>query len=67
MYKTDETYRDIIIKKISDMPEPKLQEILDFIDFLRSKIIEEDDSILKVAGCLSGDALTSKDIEEELL
>lgn len=66
MHQTDETFQNRIIEKIADMPNYKLQEIIDFIDFLRSKRQENEDSILRVAGCLSGVALTAKDIEEEL-
>lgn len=66
MHQTNETFKEKILEKIADLPEYKLKEIVDFIDFLRSKKEENEDPILRVAGCLSGSALTAKEIEEEL-
>jgi len=66
MHQTDGTFQEKILKKIADLPDYKLQELLDFIDFLRSKKEENEDPILKVAGCLSGSASTAQEIEENL-
>ncbi len=55
-----------LLEKISDLPEAKLQEVLDFVDFLRSRMPEDEDPILNVAGCLSGTPLSGSEIEEEL-
>jgi hypothetical protein len=55
-----------LLEKISDLPEAKLQEVLDFVDFLRSREPEVEDPILNVAGCLSGTPLSGSEIEEEL-
>ena len=58
--------RENLLEKISDLPETKLQEVLDFVDFLRSRKSEVEDPILNVAGCLSGTPLSGSEIEEEL-
>ena len=58
--------KENLFDKISDLPEAKLQEVLDFVDFLRSRKSEVEDPILKVAGCLSGTSLSGSEIEEEL-
>lgn len=58
--------KENLLDKISDLPEAKLQEVLDFVDFLRSRKSEVEDPILKVAGCLSGTPLSGSEIEEEL-
>jgi len=36
------------------------------VDFLATRKREEEDQILKVAGCLSGSPLSAEEIEEEL-
>lgn len=58
--------REKILEKIADLSDYKLKEVLDFIEFLRSKREENEDPILKVAGCLSGNALSAREIEEDL-
>lgn len=59
-------FRENLLEKISDLPEDRLQEVLDFVDFLRSRKPEIEDPILNVAGCLSGSPLSGSEIEEEL-
>ena len=59
-------FRENLLEKISDLPEDRLQEVLDFVDFLRSRKPEIEDPILNVTGCLSGSPLTGSEIEEEL-
>ena len=61
-----EVLRQKLLEKVADLPEVRLQEILDFVDFLRARERENEDSILKVAGCLTGSPLSAKQIEEEL-
>lgn len=58
--------KENLLEKISDLPEAKLKEVLDFVDFLRSRKSEVEDPILKVTGCLSGTPLSGSEIEEEL-
>ncbi len=58
--------KKMILEKIGDLPVQKLQDVLNFVDFLKAREEEDDDPILKVVGCLSGDPLTAKEIEEEL-
>jgi hypothetical protein len=60
-------FRENLLEKISDLPEDRFQEVLDFVDFLRSRKPRiEDDPILNVAGCLSGSPVSGSEIEEEL-
>lgn len=61
-----EVLRRKLLERVADLPEVRLQEILDFVDFLRAREREDQDSILKVAGCLSGSPLSAEEIEEEL-
>ncbi|MCD6468887.1 MAG: DUF2281 domain-containing protein [Thermoplasmata archaeon] len=61
-----EVLRQKLLEKVADLPEVRLQEILDFVDFLRARERENEDSILKVAGCLTGSPLSAEQIEEEL-
>ena len=42
------------------------REVLDFIDFLRSREQKDEDPILRVVGCLSGEPLSTETIDEEL-
>lgn len=66
MPQANETFKEKILEKITDLPDHRLKEVLDFIEFLRSKKEEAEDPILSVAGCLSGKSLTAKEIEEDL-
>jgi len=59
-------FRENLIEKISGLPEDRLQEVLDFVDFIKSRKPKVDDPILNVAGCLSGKPLSGSEIEEEL-
>ena len=66
MPQTKTIFKEKILEKITDLPDYTLKEILDFIEFLRSKREENEDPILRVAGHLSGNALSAGEIEEEL-
>jgi hypothetical protein len=66
MNPTTDTLRQQLLERILDLPEGRLQEVLDFVDFLRLREQREEDPLLRVAGCLSGDSLSAEDIEQEL-
>lgn len=66
MSKTQVVYKKRIIETLEELPESKLKEVLDFIEFLRNKRKKNEDPVLRVSGCLSGDALSAKEIEEDL-
>ena len=66
MQKGIESVKEKLLEKITDLPESRLQEVLDFVNFLRSRAINDEDPILKVAGCLSGKPLSVNEIEENL-
>lgn len=55
-----------LLEKITELPEARLQEVLNFVDFLKSRKPRVEDPILHVAGCLSGGPLSAREIEEEL-
>ncbi len=55
-----------LLEKATDLSEARLQEVLDFIDFLRLREQKNEDPILRVAGCLSGNPLSTEAIDEEL-
>ena len=57
---------DKLVEKIKELPAIRLQEVLDFVDFLRSRSQKDDDPILDVVGCLSGKPLSGQEIEEML-
>lgn len=61
-----ETLRQKLLEKVSYIPEERLREVLDFIDFLSTREARVEDPILEVAGCLSGSPLSAEDIEQEL-
>lgn len=64
--------KDRIIEEIEHLSGYRLQEVLDFIAYLKAKErprpvgATEEDPILKVAGCLSGEPITPVEIEEDL-
>ena len=55
-----------LLEKVTDLSEARLQEVLDFIDFLRPREQKDEDPILRVVGCLSGEPLSTETIDEEL-
>lgn len=61
-----EALRQKLLERIADLSETRLQEVLDFVEFLRIRERKGEDPILNVAGCLSGSPLSAKEIEEEL-
>ena len=65
-----QTHHDELIAKvlngISSLPAFRIEELLDYIEFLRNREEKAEDPILKVAGSLSGDPMSVKEIEEEL-
>lgn len=69
---TPQMLKQKVLAGLERLPGPKLLEVLDFVDFLgtrsRGAVRKSDaeDSILQVAGCLSGDPLSAEQIEKEL-
>lgn len=61
-----EVLRQKLLEKTTNLSETRLREVLDFIDFLRTREKLDRDSVLEVAGCLSGKPLSAAEIEEEL-
>jgi hypothetical protein len=62
------TLREKIAQKLQNLPETSLREVLDFVEFLSWKGVNQgqDDPVLSVAGTLSGKTLSSEEIEQEL-
>lgn len=58
--------KDQIIAKLDRLPEPCLNEVLDVVDFLAFPGNGKSESLLSVAGSLSGEPFTAEQIEEAL-
>jgi hypothetical protein len=58
--------RERIVKKLDDLPESDLREVLEFIEFRTWKTVGQSASLMSVAGILSGEMLSATDIETEL-
>ncbi len=61
-----EMLKQKLLEKITDLSEARLQEVVDFVDFLRLREQRSEDPILRIAGCLSGSPLSAEEIEDEL-
>lgn len=61
-----ESLKQKLIERLDVLSEIRLQEVLDFVDFLNTRDQCDEDPILQVAGCLSGNPLSTEEIEEEL-
>ena len=61
-----EVLRRKVLENVAGLQEVRLKEVLDFIDFLQTREKGDEDSILEVAGCLSGSPLSAAKIEEGL-
>jgi hypothetical protein len=58
--------KENIIEKLDTLPDSTLKEVLDFVTFLAWKGTEIENSLLTVAGKLSGDPISAKEIEAAL-
>jgi hypothetical protein len=58
--------KDRIAQELEFLPEPKLREVLDFVEFLTWRTAPDEEPLLAVAGILSGDPLSADAIEREL-
>lgn len=61
-----EALKKRLLESLAEMPETRLQEVVDFVDFLRVREQKHEDPLLRVAGCLSGRPLSAEEIEDEL-
>ena len=62
-------HEDLIAKVMSNLgglPTFRIEELLDYIEFLKNRDEKTEDPILKVAGILSGEPISAKEIDEEL-
>ncbi len=61
-----------ILAQLSDLPEPKLREVLQFVDHLKHStpntkaLSVSEEPLLAIAGILSGELLSAQAIEAEL-
>ncbi len=63
--KADKLKNELIVK-IKDLPDYRVSEVLDFVDFLSNRMKVMEDPLLNISGCLSGKPMTSEEIEKEL-
>ncbi|MBU1662009.1 MAG: DUF2281 domain-containing protein [Chloroflexi bacterium] len=52
-----------IVENLNYLPEISLQEVFDFVEFLRYRNFPSDDPVLDVAGIFSGKSLKSPEID----
>ncbi len=64
--KNSETLKNELIVKIRDLPDYRVREVLDFVDFLSNRKKVKENPFLNIAGCLSGKPMTNEEIEKEL-
>jgi hypothetical protein len=68
------TLRDQITEKLKEVPEYRLREVLDFLDFLtwkqnnngRGKPVVKENPLLSVLGILEGEPVTNEQIDVAL-
>ncbi|HXF05805.1 MAG TPA: hypothetical protein VNM72_10380 [Blastocatellia bacterium] len=58
--------KEEILEKLDQLPEPALQQVRDFLEFLSREVLLQEDPVLAVAGIFSGDSLSAEEIEREL-
>jgi hypothetical protein len=58
--------KEQIIAKLDKLPEPCLADVLEMVDSLVWRGGDQSESLLSVAGILSGEPITSAQIEKEL-
>ena len=60
--------RDSIVERLNDLPEHKLQEVLDFVESISSGEQSRDnqDPFLTVIGTLTASPISSQEIDQEL-
>lgn len=63
--KADKLKNELIVK-IKNLPDYRVREVLDFVDFLSDRMRVMEDPLLNISGCLSGKPMTSEEIDKEL-
>ena len=58
--------KETIIEKLESLPEPALQQVMNYVTFLTTRGTEAESSLLSVAGSLSGPVTSNGDIDAEL-
>ena len=58
--------KERIIENLGRLPEPMLREVLDFTESLAWRASDQKEPLLMVAGILSGEEISAKQIEREL-
>lgn len=64
-----EELKQQLFEEITNLPASRLQEVLDFVEFLSVRERQAEDSgdpLLRIAGSLSGAPLSAEEIEQEL-
>lgn len=58
--------RDHIRESLESLPDEKVREVADFVEFLQERTIQGEDPVLRVSGTLEGSSLSSQDIDDAL-
>lgn len=64
-----EELKQQVFEKITSLPASRLQEVLDFVEFLSIREHQAEDSrdpLLRLLGSLSGAPISAEEIEQEL-
>ena len=64
-----EKLKQQLFEKITNLPDSKLQEVLDFVEFLsirERQVGASEDPLLRILGSLSGAPISAEEIEQEL-
>jgi hypothetical protein len=58
--------KEQIVEKLDHLPESNLRQVLSFVEFLTWRSSDQEDTLLSVAGILSGSPLSAEEIEQQL-
>ena len=64
-----EELKQQLFEKITSLPDSRLQEVLDFVEFLsirEHQVEDSEDPLLRLLGSLSGAPIAAEEIEQEL-
>ena len=58
--------KEQIVEKLDHLPESKLRQLLNFVEFTTWRSSEQEEPLLSMAGILSGRPLSAEEIEQQL-
>lgn len=60
--------KETLVRSLDDLSDEQLEQVLDWVRELKAPPAStvQDDPLLRIAGCLSGEPLSSRQMDEEL-